>query len=175
MLHEVATVFEMMAPAQRDRVVRRVEVSGSLPVARDTPSYQALMSILWGGGGGLAGLGYGGGGGDDDDDDEHVNDSLNDSLGISGLGDDDADDEEEEEEDRLAKTGGGFGETAHLDGARWQAKADATRRVAQFAVSERRALGVAEADGSGSLFADAWAPTDDDDLDRLDALVAAVG
>ena len=39
-----------MSEDGRRRVIRRVELSGALPVSRDTPSYTALLGILWGGG-----------------------------------------------------------------------------------------------------------------------------
>ena len=45
----MATVQQMMAEDGQRRVLRRVETSGNLPVARDTPSYEALLGVLWGG------------------------------------------------------------------------------------------------------------------------------
>lgn len=50
MLYEVSNVFQMMSVDGQRRVLRRIEMSGALPVARDTASYQALLGILWGGG-----------------------------------------------------------------------------------------------------------------------------
>ena len=63
MLHEVSTVHQLMDADGQRRVLRRVEMSGALPVSRDTPSYAALLGILWGGGGKSRGVGEGGRGG----------------------------------------------------------------------------------------------------------------
>ena len=48
MLHEVHTCYQMMSEDGQRRVLRRVEMSGNLPVARDTPSYEVLLAMLWG-------------------------------------------------------------------------------------------------------------------------------
>merc|ERR1719230_520577 len=48
MLHEVYTCYQMMSEDGQRRVLRRVEMSGNLPVARDTPSYEVLLAMLWG-------------------------------------------------------------------------------------------------------------------------------
>ena len=52
LLQEVAGIYASMDFEKKRNVVRRLEQSGALPVARDTPSYTALTNLLWGGGGG---------------------------------------------------------------------------------------------------------------------------
>ena len=49
LLHELATVYADMAPETQARVYKRVMTSGALPLSRDTPSYQAVLSVLNGG------------------------------------------------------------------------------------------------------------------------------
>lgn len=52
LLHDLAAVFQSMSGEAQQRILRRVLHSGALPVSRDTPSYAAVMSILYGGGAG---------------------------------------------------------------------------------------------------------------------------
>mmetsp|Transcript_23568 Transcript_23568/g.30565 ORF Transcript_23568/g.30565 Transcript_23568/m.30565 type:complete len:728 (-) Transcript_23568:351-2534(-) len=52
LLHELASVHQKMTTEQQKKVLRRVVYSSALPVARDTPSYVAVMSLLHGGAGG---------------------------------------------------------------------------------------------------------------------------
>jgi hypothetical protein len=52
LLQEVASIYSTMDDERKRKVLRRLEQSGALPVARDTPSYTALTNLLWGGGGG---------------------------------------------------------------------------------------------------------------------------
>ncbi|CAN0044549.1 unnamed protein product [Heterosigma akashiwo] len=74
LLHELAAVHARMSPAQQRKVLRRVVGSSALPVARDTPSYVAVLSLLHGGAGGqfagagAAGEGKGGEGEGEDED-----------------------------------------------------------------------------------------------------------
>ena len=51
-LLQVASIYASMDDERKRKVLRRLEQSGALPVARDTPSYTALTNLLWGGGGG---------------------------------------------------------------------------------------------------------------------------
>ncbi|GMH77153.1 hypothetical protein TL16_g07307, partial [Triparma laevis f. inornata] len=49
LLHDMAGVYNMMAPDVQQKVLHRVCVSGALPVSRDTSSYSAVKSMLEGG------------------------------------------------------------------------------------------------------------------------------
>jgi len=137
MLHEVSTVHQLMDADGQRRVLRRVEMSGALPVSRDTPSYAALLGILWGGGGAaLDSVLYG---------------EANANNGSEPVFVSDEEDEDEEEEspyipggaargvgprrgevDEMGDTtAGGFGETTAFRNARHEAKAEAAARVAE--------------------------------------------
>ena len=131
MLAEVLTVFEDMDLAKQRRVLRRIEHSGALPVARDTPSYQALLGIMWGGGNAAFGYDYPERPDSSDeeeeeeddslrlDDDENIYTNFGDSMSAftsTGNGDGDGD-------------GVDFGETAYFKNARADAKADAAARA----------------------------------------------
>lgn len=52
LLQDVADVYASLDGDKKRRILRRLEQSGALPLARDTPSYTALLNLLWGGGGG---------------------------------------------------------------------------------------------------------------------------
>ena len=52
LLQQVAGCYAAMGETSRQRVLRRFEESSALPLARDTPSYAAVLGILWGGGSG---------------------------------------------------------------------------------------------------------------------------
>ena len=52
LLQQVAGCYAAMDDTCRRRVLRRFEESSTLPLARDTPSYAAVLGILWGGGSG---------------------------------------------------------------------------------------------------------------------------
>jgi hypothetical protein len=94
LLQEVLSVYEMQTKEQRMRVLRRVEMSGALPVARDTSSYLALLGVL-------AGsyvnsyqsevnpsslLSYYGSDEEDDDEDDDEEGDQDDSLCLDGIG-----------------------------------------------------------------------------------------
>jgi len=49
LLHEMASVQQKMTPEQQQKVLNRVVFSRALPVARDTPSYAAVMALISGG------------------------------------------------------------------------------------------------------------------------------
>ncbi len=49
LLHQLASVYELMEPRSKQAVYKRVSSSGALPISRDTPSYVAVMSMLHGG------------------------------------------------------------------------------------------------------------------------------
>lgn len=160
------------------QVLRRVEMSGALPVARDTPSYQALLGVLWGGGGAkLSDL--------LDEDEDEPDDSLgfDDSLNIDGFDDNDDDDAAQ----------ACFGETAYFKNSRADAKADAAARmqgrqqdaemeslIGAKSVAGVTAVKAAMASTGRNMYDDAWsleAAVDAEDMDaafdRLDSLVAA--
>jgi len=105
MLQEILTVYEMQTKEQRMRVLRRVEMSGALPVSRDTSSYSAVLGVLAGSYVNsfqiqmnpaflLADRAY--------DEDQDITD---DSLCLDGIGPDD----DEEEDDDLAQALKGLG------------------------------------------------------------------
>jgi len=128
MLAEVLTVFEDMPLEKQRRVLRRIEHSGALPVARDTPSYQALLGIMWGGGN--AAFGY-----DDYPERPDSSDEEDDSL---RLDDDENNTNFGDSTSAFAATRNGddgdgngldFGETAYFKNARADAKADAAARA----------------------------------------------
>ena len=48
LLQDVAACHDAMDAPRRRRVLRRLECSGALPVARDAPSYNVLRALLWG-------------------------------------------------------------------------------------------------------------------------------
>lgn len=52
LLYELAALHSLMDREKQARVYKRVMCSGALPIARDTPSYAAVMSVLLGGAGG---------------------------------------------------------------------------------------------------------------------------
>ena len=52
LLQDVADIYASLDGDKKRRILRRLEQSGALPLARDTPSYTALVNLLWGGGGG---------------------------------------------------------------------------------------------------------------------------
>lgn len=49
LLHDVASIYTSLDAETQIRVFKRIVSSGALPVARDTPSYVAVMSVLHGG------------------------------------------------------------------------------------------------------------------------------
>jgi hypothetical protein len=49
LLHDLQRVYAQMSKEHQQGILQRVVSSGALPIARDTPSYAALMSMLAGG------------------------------------------------------------------------------------------------------------------------------
>lgn len=49
LLRQLSNIFASMDVAKQNRVCKRVMFSGALPLARDSPSYSAVMSVLDGG------------------------------------------------------------------------------------------------------------------------------
>ena len=49
LLAQIASVYSSISPGKKTRVCKRVMFSGALPIARDTESYTAMMSVLDGG------------------------------------------------------------------------------------------------------------------------------
>lgn len=49
LLAQIASVYSSISPGKKMRVCKRVMFSGALPIARDTESYTAMMSVLDGG------------------------------------------------------------------------------------------------------------------------------
>lgn len=150
LLQEVLSVYEMQTKEQRMRVLRRVEMSGALPVARDTSSYLSLLGVLAGSyvnsyqlceGVNPSFLLTNGGMDDDEDDDE--DDEQDDSLCMDDIGPDEDDDlnldlallELEQGypgygDSHSALSGGDvMSETAHFNNSRQEAKQAANDRM----------------------------------------------
>jgi len=160
MLNEVSMVYHMMSGDSQRRVLRRLEMSGALPVARDTPSYQALLGILWGGG--AAQLEY-----------------LMQAAAPGGTSGRHGPGESEHDEEEDVK---GFGETVAFRAARSEAKAAAAERMESHMAEQdfEARFGGADLESLSSTsqnpFADTFAgniAAFDEDLERLDGLVAA--
>ena len=49
LLYEMAALYSSLDKEKQTAIYRRVMSSGALPIARDTPSYLAIMSVLHGG------------------------------------------------------------------------------------------------------------------------------
>lgn len=135
LLQEVLSVYEMQTKEQRMRVLRRIEMSGALPVARDTSSYLSLLGVLAGSymktyeveeNAYLQSSGRNGA-----DEEEYDED---DSLNLDGIGPDE--DDELELELQLAGLTGGEGksdpmsETMDFQNSRQEIKRQAEERMA---------------------------------------------
>jgi hypothetical protein len=77
LLHELSQVYNDMSTDVQQSVYKRVMSSGALPIARDTPSYVAIMSVLNGGEAGqLEYILNGKGSGQDDDDGDDFGNTM---------------------------------------------------------------------------------------------------